>query len=362
METYSSVSAAASANARSSTCRVAVGERRLLVPAVDLRQPVEQLLDAIAQRPRGDCPTRCSSGIHHALRVGRAARTAGAPVRSSAWLRARGLLLRGLQRLPATSGSTCSDPWCRLVLIAPMSCGSSSSPGPSSIGDRSPARGRAGHAQPDAAGRVTAARSRTRGALAAAALQLLAHPVALRARARRPAAPTRRRMRSSSSSISTIIATPARLMPISCVSRWIIRSRAMSRVGVPAACCRACGSGCSEALALVDPQGLRVHAGELGRDADHVDGAVVASGAPARRHRLAITLISSRLHAQPPPRRLASGVAQLLQQAPSPPRSASTARRRSTVTSRSPCAALRLRRALAADPERLARSASRPGP
>ena len=76
---------------------------------------------------------------------------------------------------------------------------------------------------------------------------------------------------SSSSRCSSMMrVTPARLMPSSCVSCWMRRSRSMSaseysRV-LPAERC-----GADELLALVDAQRLRVHARELGGDADHVE-------------------------------------------------------------------------------------------
>ena len=108
-----------------------------------------------------------------------------------------------------------------------------------------------------------------------------APPAALRRSARSACAVAARssssaRMRSISRCSSMIRVTPARLMPSSCVSCWMRRSRSMSaseyRRVLPAERC-----GLDERLALVDAQRLRVHAGQLGGHADHVERPVSAA-------------------------------------------------------------------------------------
>ena len=72
-------------------------------------------------------------------------------------------------------------------------------------------------------------------------------------------------------------ARPSRLRP-ALVSSWIRRSRARSSVAEPP---RAAGGPdrLEQPLALVDAQGLGVHAGQLGRDGDDVDGPAVVVAA-----------------------------------------------------------------------------------
>ena len=81
-------------------------------------------------------------------------------------------------------------------------------------------------------------------------------------------------MRCSSSSMRSTRSTPARLRPSSVVSRWISAQPLDVRVRVEA---RVAGGAlrADEALLLVDAQRLRMHADELGGDADHVARTVV---------------------------------------------------------------------------------------
>ena len=91
--------------------------------------------------------------------------------------------------------------------------------------------------------------------------------------ARARAAPCARCSRRSSSSSRSTCSTPARFSPSSVVSRWIRRSRSRSaseyRRVLPGRPLRP-----DEPLRLVDPQRLRVHADEVGRDRDHVARAI----------------------------------------------------------------------------------------
>ena len=86
-------------------------------------------------------------------------------------------------------------------------------------------------------------------------------------------------MRCSSSSMRSTRSTPARLSPSSVVSRWISAQPLDVRVGVEA---RVAGGAlrAHEPLLLVDAQRLRMHADELGGDADHVARTVVVGHPP----------------------------------------------------------------------------------
>ena len=125
---------------------------------------------------------------------------------------------------------------------------------------------------PAARGAAAGGRGRGRGGTGGAPVERAAHLAAPSARAGGACAAARPRVASTRS-------TPARFSPSSVVSRWISRSRSTSLVGVEARVARGALRP-HEPLLLVDAQRLRMHADELGGDADHVARPVAALAYP----------------------------------------------------------------------------------